>query len=104
MTEHPPPPEWVPYDVTLESDRSVFTDVVAFRATEPLTGSRKASGVVVVSRELLSDTGIDLERYIFDGLDRFMRPWMHPDRSSFPAIVLFPRWDALVRRLLGWRD
>lgn len=84
-------PEWNDLPITLDRADDIITGDVAFRAALN-TGVRKAAAIVPVTRELLEDS-IAIQSYVFEQLDRHMRPWLYFWRAPFPRITLFPRLE-----------
>jgi hypothetical protein len=98
-------PEWLGLGVTVDRGSTMFEyDVTSFRATQRGV-DRKYAGIMQVSNDVLDDVAMSLDRLVFFGLDRHMRPWLYPRITPFPAIVLFPRWDRFVatgRKVRSW--
>lgn len=101
------PPEWADLpgrfeiaDVSQHSD--YFTqDRVAFRATHTVPGvgmpAYKVAAIIPVSREMLDDVVVDVDRLLFHAMDRRIRPWAYPDRPVAIWFDPFPRWTRFAR-------
>jgi len=87
----------------VEEERSPFTPHAVTFLGRARRHGRKYGAVVMVTPELLTDTGFDIDTYVRHELhctlDRYINPWHYPDK---PAIAWrfdpFPRWT----RLAAW--
>ena len=86
------PPEWsaLPGEWREDVAESMFTpDLVAVRVDHRISPTRKVVAVLPMTRELLADTA--LPNVLMMAMDRHFRPWLYPDRPTWPAFEPFPR-------------
>lgn len=85
------------HNIEASTTPNLFNNTTAVRITQQLT-ARKLAGHVVVTDEMLADRDI-LALALEAMFDRQFRPWRFPDRNPMPRFVLFPRLDAIARRI-----
>jgi hypothetical protein len=98
------PPAWrdLPGEITVTTSddhldvflRNTLTIIVKHRLAPNVT----YAGLISCNREAWND-GSFVRMAIIDGLDRFVRPWLWPDRYAWPTIILWPSAGTNRRRL-----